>query len=153
MPTTTELLTGQVVTQAHGRKALNGVTVARFNAETQTVDAQGTDFDCDLLCVSGGYNPSVHLLSQSQGSIRYDESLATFVPASSVQADRSAGAANGTFELGAALREGNQAGIDAAAAATGKRRKNVDPPLADGEVPERAPLFALWSVPLSGRKS
>lgn len=148
LPTTTELMTGQVIAHAHGRKALQGVTVARYNAERQAVETQGTEIACDLLCVSGGYNPSVHLLSQSQGSIRYDETLATFVPASSVQAERSAGAANGVFELQAALNEGNQAGIDAAAAASGKRRKKVAPPSADLESAEQAPLFALWSVPL-----
>ena len=36
--------------------------------------------DCDLVCVSGGYNPAVHLFSQARGTLRYDEALAAFVP-------------------------------------------------------------------------
>jgi sarcosine oxidase subunit alpha len=35
---------------------------------------------CDLLCVSGGFNPTLHLFSQAQGRLRYDEGLACFVP-------------------------------------------------------------------------
>jgi len=38
------------------------------------------EIDCDLLCVSGGFNPTLHLFSQAQGPIRYDEGLACFVP-------------------------------------------------------------------------
>jgi len=38
------------------------------------------EIDCDLLCVSGGFNPTLHLFSQAQGRIRYDEGLACFVP-------------------------------------------------------------------------
>ena len=38
------------------------------------------EIDCDLLCVSGGFNPTLHLFTQAQGRIRYDEGLACFVP-------------------------------------------------------------------------
>ena len=35
---------------------------------------------CDLLLVSGGWNPAVHLFSQSRGRLRYDEQLGAFLP-------------------------------------------------------------------------
>jgi len=38
------------------------------------------EVECDLLCVSGGFNPTLHLFSQAQGRLRYDEGLACFVP-------------------------------------------------------------------------
>jgi sarcosine oxidase subunit alpha len=38
------------------------------------------EIECDLLCVSGGFNPTLHLFSQAQGRLRYDEGLACFVP-------------------------------------------------------------------------
>ena len=38
------------------------------------------EIDCDLLGVSGGFNPTLHLYSQAQGRLRYDEGLACFVP-------------------------------------------------------------------------
>jgi sarcosine oxidase, subunit alpha len=38
------------------------------------------EIGCDLLCVSGGFNPTLHLFSQAQGRLRYDQGLACFVP-------------------------------------------------------------------------
>jgi len=38
------------------------------------------EVECDLLCVSGGFNPTLHLFSQAQGRLRYDEGLTCFVP-------------------------------------------------------------------------
>ena len=36
--------------------------------------------ECDLLLVSGGWNPAVHLFSQARGKLRYDDALGAFVP-------------------------------------------------------------------------
>ncbi|MET0863281.1 MAG: FAD-dependent oxidoreductase, partial [Nakamurella sp.] len=36
---------------------------------------------CDALLISGGWNPAVHLFSQSRGRLRYDEQLGAFLPA------------------------------------------------------------------------
>ncbi|MEK6619960.1 MAG: DNA recombination protein RmuC, partial [Chloroflexota bacterium] len=41
--------------------------------------------ECDLLCLSGGWNPTVHLFSQSRGKLRYDDRIAAFVPVESFQ--------------------------------------------------------------------
>lgn len=72
--------------------------------------------DCDLLCVSGGWSPSVHLFSQSRGRLRYDETLMAFVPAASVQAEQSAGAARGVYGLAHCISDGYAAGSQAATA-------------------------------------
>jgi sarcosine oxidase subunit alpha len=53
---------------------------------------------CDLVAVSGGWNPVVHLHSQARGTLRYDESLAAFVPDRSFQANVSVGSANGDLD-------------------------------------------------------
>jgi len=45
-----------------------------------TGDGVHREVECDLLCVSGGFNPTLHLFSQAQGRLRYDEGLACFVP-------------------------------------------------------------------------
>jgi sarcosine oxidase subunit alpha len=45
-----------------------------------TGDRPRREVDCDLLCISGGFNPTLHLFSQAQGRLRYDEGLACFVP-------------------------------------------------------------------------
>src|SRR5690606_727646 len=70
----------------------------------------GEVLPCDLLCVSGGWSPTVHLFSQSGGKLRYDETLACFLPDRSAQDEVSVGAARGSFSLAAALAEGHTAG-------------------------------------------
>src|SRR5690606_39195561 len=98
---------------------------------------------CDLLAVSGGWNPAVHLSSQSGARPVWSEPLATFVPGAPVQAERSAGAARGVFDLAGCLADGARAGAEAAAAA-GFRAAPLPSPAVDE--PEEAPLQPLWRV-------
>jgi sarcosine oxidase subunit alpha len=72
---------------------------------------------CDLVLMSRGFTPSVHLFSQSGGTLRFDERLDSFVPGVSVARERSAGACRGVFQLNAAIEDGMSAGDDAAKAA------------------------------------
>jgi sarcosine oxidase, subunit alpha len=53
------------------------------------------EIECDLLCVSGGFNPTLHLFSQAQGRLRYDEGLACFVPDARLPNVEVVGAADG----------------------------------------------------------
>ena len=94
--------------------------------------------------MSGGWNPAVHLSSQSGARPGWSEALATFVPGAPCQAERSAGAARGVFDLAGCIADGVRAGSDAAAAA-GFRAGAPQPPPAADEPPE-APLQPLWWV-------
>jgi sarcosine oxidase subunit alpha len=58
-----------------GGGSLAAVLVAPLNGNSPRQEVE-----CDLLCVSGGFNPTLHLFSQAQGRLRYDEGLACFVP-------------------------------------------------------------------------
>ena len=123
--------------------------------EVRTLDAAGEQFsgarhriECDLLAMSGGFNPAVHLFSQSQGRLRYDEAIAAFVPHMSAQHERCAGAANGRFDLSEVMAEGAAAGAAAAeAAGFGDGRA---PSLPSAEAREVSPLRPLWLVPSEG---
>jgi len=64
----------------------------------------------DALLLSGGWTPTVHLLAQGRGKLRYDDRLAALVPAARVEGTTVAGAANGAFTLDAALAQGHAAG-------------------------------------------
>ncbi len=104
------VLTGRRITGVSGRTALSGVS-------SQTV--RGTHAQhhrCDVLCTSGGWNPSVQLHSQSGARPRYDESIACFVPGEAVQQERTVGAAAGAFSLVACLQQGLDAANEAVAA-------------------------------------
>jgi len=69
---------------------------------------------CDLVLMSGGLTPSVHLFSQSRGKLAWDENLGAFLPAQAAERVRSAGACRGVFSLAAAVRDGAHAGLCAA---------------------------------------
>ena len=88
---------GAVITGVRGATRVRAVRVSPHGA------SRGRWIDCDMVCTSGGWNPTVHLFSQSGGRLRYDSALACFVPAQSVQAERSVGAAAGIFALAACL--------------------------------------------------
>ncbi|MGA8095516.1 MAG: sarcosine oxidase subunit alpha family protein [Steroidobacteraceae bacterium] len=72
---------------------------------------------CDVVLMSGGLTPSVHLFSQSRGKLAWDESLGAFLPAQAAERVRSAGACRGVFSLAAAVRDGTHAGLAAAQSA------------------------------------
>ncbi|MGF1476045.1 MAG: sarcosine oxidase subunit alpha family protein [Geminicoccaceae bacterium] len=68
----------------------------------------------DCLLMSGGWNPAIHLFSQSRGKLRFEDARGIFLPESSPQPVAVAGAANGTEDLAGCLAEGQDAGARAA---------------------------------------
>ncbi len=137
--------TGSVVTNVAGRRRVRGVQVMTLSQAGNTVTGKAATLQCDLLAVSGGWSPAVHLHAQSGARPVFDESRACFVPSESVQAEQSAGAANGVFDLAACLAEGHAAGAAAAAAAGFSAAGAGEAPSA--EPAEQAPLMPLWLAP------
>lgn len=107
------VLTGSTVVDTAGGDRLTGVTVQSLDADGQLTGAPQA-FDCDLLAVSGGWSPVVHLHSQRQGRLRWDEDLVAFVPDGNVRDQQVVGAARGTYDLDGCLAEGARAGAQAA---------------------------------------
>ena len=100
-----------LVSRANGKRHITGVILRKNDSDT--AQAAETELDCDLLAVSGGWNPVVHLYAQSGGKPRWCEIRACFVPGDAVQPQTSIGAANGAFDLRSALCEGTHAGQNA----------------------------------------
>ncbi len=132
-----------VVAVAHGRLHVTGVDVA------PVAGGPPARLECDLVAVSGGWSPSVHLFSQARGALRYDEGSASFVPQSSPMPVLPAGAAAGRFSLAAALAGGTASGI-AAAARAGVAASPPEVPSSD--VDDNFAIAPFWSVP-ARRKS
>ncbi len=139
------VLQGHAVTGTRGRRRLAGIEVARLDSDGTGIVGRPFEIDCDLLAVSGGWNPAVHLFAQAQGRLRYDGKAACFVPGRAIQGRRNAGAANGTFALGAALAEGLAAGRAAARDAGFTSGDPVAQPACE-TVPQ-GPIRPLWVVP------
>lgn len=140
------VLAGHVVTDVLGRKAVRGVRIARWTGDASQVVGDTTSMNCDLLAMSGGWNPAVHLHSQSGGKIAWDDELQCFLPGEAAQAVVSAGSCNGAWTLQDCLQQG----LDAGQSAVG--RCGFEP--ADVPVPvipalNSNPLQALWRVPAS----
>ncbi|MFC9456615.1 sarcosine oxidase subunit alpha family protein [Streptomyces sp. NPDC056983] len=135
------VLTAGAVVGTTGESRLTGVTVQTLDAEGQLVGEE-QEFDCDLLAVSGGWSPVVHLHSQRQGKLRWDDDLVAFVPDGTVRDQQIVGAARGTYGLDGALAEGARAGALAATEAGFP----VPVPAAPSE-DARPDVRALWLVP------
>ncbi|CAN5332165.1 sarcosine oxidase subunit alpha [soil metagenome] len=104
-----------VVTSTTGRLRVDSVSVAKLGADG-TPGASQT-IACNLLLMSGGFTPSVHLFSQSRGKLRYDKNLQAYLPGSSAERERSVGACRAMYDLAAVLTDGAWGGSSAAQAA------------------------------------
>ncbi|MFH9709431.1 sarcosine oxidase subunit alpha family protein [Streptomyces luteogriseus] len=135
------MLTGSTVVDTEGGHRLTGVTVRALDADGRLTGAPER-FDCDLLAVSGGWSPVVHLHSQRQGRLRWDEELVAFVPDGAVRGQQIVGAARGTYDLDGCHAEGARAG---AVAATEAGFPVAVPP--EGTPPPAGATRALWLVP------
>ena len=52
----------------------------KLSKDNSNVIGNKFKIDCDLLCVSGGYTPAVHLFTQSGGKLEYNEKKHYFFP-------------------------------------------------------------------------
>jgi sarcosine oxidase subunit alpha len=93
--------------------ALRGRLEVR-GARLSGADGAG-DVACDLVCVSGGWSPSVHLTSHLGIRPSYREDIDGFVPGAFPAGRFGAGAMMGRYGTGDAIRDGHKAGADAAA--------------------------------------
>ena len=98
------VLRGAMPVRSLGRSRVSGIEVA------SAPDGRTRRIACDLIAMGGGWNPAVHLFSQSRGTLRWDGDLQTFVPGRSAQAERSVGASAGRFDLDGCIAEGADAG-------------------------------------------
>ncbi|HEY7761318.1 MAG TPA: sarcosine oxidase subunit alpha family protein [Burkholderiales bacterium] len=119
------------------------------------MEKNGEWLEADAVAMSGGWTPAVHLFSQSQGRLAWDETLASFIPAHSVQAQHCAGACRGVFSTRTALEEAVRAGTEAARAAgfEGGARvelRDIAPDIA--KAPMRA-LAPLWRIERGASRS
>jgi len=154
-----EVLTGHVVEAAHGDPALQAVTVrAGTGADPgqRGIEPGARRIACDLLAVSGGWNPAHQLYAFPGGRLRYEGSIAAFVPGSDVPGVLVTGAANGRFGLAGCLADGTASGETAASAAV---LEGADEPAGSHEPAGAGPHIAvtadtgpgtiapLWFVP------
>ena len=90
-----DTLHNHAVIDSAGNRGLSGVTIARLDGNGGAVPGSERQLACDLLCVSGGFTPSVHLYSQAGGKLAFREDIQSLVPRAEVAGMTVVGAANG----------------------------------------------------------
>lgn len=91
-----EVIRGAIPLEAKGGKAVTGLTIALGGGGRKHLA-------CDTVLTSDGWNPAVHLHSQSGGSLAYDDNLQAFLPGKAAQDAISVGAAAGVLDLDTAI--------------------------------------------------
>jgi sarcosine oxidase, subunit alpha len=137
------VLAGAVVTGTQGVERVTHALVAPLaDGEVGASNA----IACDLLLVSGGWNPAVHLFSQSRGRLRYDETLGAFLPGEDLDHLSVTGSAAGVFELAESLADGQRVARAELSALAIEPAAEDRLPAAPAPVVPTAPLV-LWRVP------
>ncbi|MGH8297141.1 MAG: sarcosine oxidase subunit alpha, partial [Steroidobacteraceae bacterium] len=143
------VIPGHAPVRAHGARAVTSLEVQPLAGTTGAGHkSSARHLKCDVVCVSGGWTPTVHLFSQARGQLRYDPERAALLPAAGPKSFRCAGAAAGSFALQHCLSDGFAAGGDAAQAAGAKR----DAGRAPTAEPESTGLSAFWAAPRDSRR-
>ncbi|HEY7887301.1 MAG TPA: sarcosine oxidase subunit alpha family protein [Steroidobacteraceae bacterium] len=135
--------TRSTVIGTSGRLRVSAVRIQRLDASGVPA-GPARRMGCDLVLMSGGLTPSVHLFSQSRGKLAWDESLGAFLPAQAAEPVRSAGACRGVFSLAAAVQDGTRAGLAAAQSAG----ITVAAAIAQMPPPETSAVGILGALPL-----
>lgn len=138
------LLTGAIVV---GTAGAHGVRRVRVRPQT----GRTRDFEVDLVAMSGGFDPAVHLFSQSGGKLEWDDMQAHFRPNSSVQQESSVGACAGLFDLPEALAQAFRKGSAAVGASNDPRRAQCGSPQAAPVIFESLNIAPQWHVDPSGK--
>ncbi len=147
---TDKILCSSVVQKSiHSNRRVKGVVVS---SRENSGRAQKRTIACDLVCVSGGWNPCVHLFSQSRGSIRYDDRIAAFVPHEAAQATLCAGAATGEMTLGGSFDSGVRVAKEVLLKID-MRAAPIEIPELAGDESSEYQIDAFWSANSGDRRS
>jgi heterotetrameric sarcosine oxidase alpha subunit len=93
---------------AHGRTSVSGIDVVDESGKTEHLP-------CDLVAMSNGWNPAIHLTTHLGSKPAWDEARHAFMPPQQLPPGLSvAGAAAGEFGLARAIGAGESAGAAAA---------------------------------------
>jgi len=111
---------------ANGYKKVKSAKIGKLSKDKKSFE--NTEIiNCDCICVSGFWTPTVHLASQSGNKLKYDENIDAFIPDKSKQNERTIGAANGSFTLQKTIESGFKTGSELSSKITDKNTENKIP--------------------------
>jgi hypothetical protein len=95
----------------HGYKKIKSASIGKLNQD-KTDFENSERLNCDCICVSGFWTPTVHLASQSGNKLKFDEKIDAFIPDKAKQHEKSLGASNGIFNLKETLKTSFELGTE-----------------------------------------
>ncbi|MHA6805055.1 glycine cleavage T C-terminal barrel domain-containing protein [Salinifilum ghardaiensis] len=135
---------GAAVVGTEGDRRVSAARIAPLDGDGHPA-GPAVQHDCDLLAVSGGWDPATQLFGHAGGQLRWDPVIAAFVPQQGEDLPRVIGAARGTLDLAGCLAQGYAAGAELATA-SGFRTAPPPVPPVRGDRPPTRPR-PLWLVP------
>lgn len=139
---------GCIVLDTQGRHGVQAVTFAPRDDHARNGHGTPHTVKCDCIGMSGGWQPTVHLLSQNRGSLHWDAGLGAFLPDALPAHMHVVGAANGQFNLAKVLADGDRVGLQAAMAVGLPGIPHHSPPACeDTPVSVHAERFAVRQHP------
>ncbi|MGB5705701.1 MAG: sarcosine oxidase subunit alpha family protein [Arenicellales bacterium] len=129
------------------RGKLRGIEVMQLSDDGKAVRGVPSDLRCDLVAVSGGWTPTVHLFSQGKGKLKFLDDEHCYVPGERAVNNKGfeAGSCKATWSLPECLKEGAIAGASAASAAGFESTATEDASGTEESV--YGPARALWILP------
>ena len=143
-----DVITGHVVAEVHGRRGVRRALAAPYDAATGRTEGAWRGIEADLVCVSGGWDPQVHLTSQRGLKPRWDDAIAAFVPGEGSTDQLCAGAVCGKMTTAECIRDGLTQGQSAAVAVGAKGEPgSIRVPAELAEEHAEQPILPIWDVP------
>lgn len=132
------------------KNGIKAIQVAQLNVDGSDIQGEIQTLEADLVGVSGGWSPTLHLYSQAGGKLSYNENQHCFLPRSDQDLKPDAlmvGSCAGSFDLTDCLIEGHTAGRQAVTECGYTAPHGSTPPEASSTSWACDGLRPLWILP------
>ena len=143
-----EIKFSHVVVAAKGYKKVKSAEIAKISKNKKELN-NIKNVDCDCICVSGFWTPTIHLASQSGNKTKFNEKIDAFVPDKSKQKEVTLGSAKGVFTLEETIKTSFEAGYEISKKITENDNKITIPQVSEKK---NTSHDKFWCVPLPKEK-
>ncbi|MFM0097128.1 sarcosine oxidase subunit alpha family protein [Paraburkholderia nemoris] len=134
---------GYGIADVVGKRKVRAVKLAK-HLQAGNLEGPHQTVPCDLVAMSSGWTPTIHLFSQAGGSLKLDDTQLCLVPDACAQSVKVVGAANGAFSLAKCLEEATSGAMETLRALAVKEAPDLLAPAVDAEHGETLRIQPYW---------